>query len=232
MRRPPSLGRVPADPVPRRQQYYEGATTPCHASLRLIVFASRYHASPAVCLCSLARSRHPAGRGRAGDFLVRRTLVTVLPHVDRTGPPRFPDEPSRGSAIALRPRPALQHLASRGAGGAAPTVLKMKASTMKAFRGSITPLRHPLCTLHDIRYQMPCHTHSRLAGCAFAGQVSNLLARSERFQFITSSSPGLVLAQQHSLPAGGRRLCRAGVEPAGSRCKVSAHAHPSCQGFP
>ena len=37
---------------------------------------------------------------------------------------------------------------------------------------------------------------------------------------------------QHSLPAGGLRLCRAGVEPAGSRCKVSAHSHPPCQGFP
>ena len=64
------------------------------------------------------------------------------------------------------------------------------------------------------------------------GRESDPLARYERFQFITSPSPGLVLAQQHSLPAGGLRLCRAGVEPAGSRCKVSAHRHPPCQGLP
>ena len=31
-------------------------------------------------------------------------------------------------------------------------------------------------------------------------------------------------AMQHALPAGGLRLCRAGVEPTGSQCKVSAHS--------
>jgi hypothetical protein len=43
---------------------------------------------------------------------------------------------------------------------------------------------------------------------------------------------------QDSLPAGGLRLCRAGVEPAGSLRTVSVHAlppfcsHPPFRGFP
>ena len=63
IRHPPSLRRVPADPVPRRPQYYEGATTPCTASLRLIGFASRYHTLPA-CSCPPKRSLRPADRGQ------------------------------------------------------------------------------------------------------------------------------------------------------------------------
>ena len=38
--------------------------------------------------------------------------------------------------------------------------------------------------------------HFRLAGCAFAGRESNPLDRYERFQLMSSSSPGLTLAQQ------------------------------------
>ena len=40
---------------------------------------------------------------------------------------------------------------------------------------------------------------------------------------VYASRRALPRAMQHSLPAGGLRLCRAGVEPAGSRCKVSTH---------
>ena len=50
-------------------------------------------------------------------------------------------------------------------------------------------------TLHDGRYRTPCKTRFRLAGCAFAGRESNPLDRYERFQIISSPSPGLSLAQ-------------------------------------
>ena len=71
------------------------------------------------------------------------------------------------------------------------------------FRGSIASLHHPLCTLHDVRCRTPCNTRSRLAGCAFAGQVLNLLARGEKFQLIASPFPGLALALP-SRPTGNR----------------------------
>lgn len=94
---------------------------------------------------------------RAGAFLLAGHPTTAPSHVDSTGPPRFPDEPSRGFAIAFGPRPARPRLAFPGADGAAPTVLTMKAPTKRAFRGSITPLRHPLCTIHDDRSRAPCN---------------------------------------------------------------------------
>ena len=63
---PPSLGRVPAIPVPRRQQYYAVATTSCPASLRLID-------SPAgTTLRLLVRSLSPAGRGGPGPLVSAR----------------------------------------------------------------------------------------------------------------------------------------------------------------
>ena len=37
---------------------------------------------------------------------------------------------------------------------------------------------------------------------------------------------------QDSLPAGGLRLCRAGVEPAGSQRKVSVHVIPLSRAYP
>ena len=55
---------------------------------------------------------------------------------------------------------------------------------------------HPLAV--DVVVQgreHPVRMLPRLAGCAFAGRVSNPLDRCERFQFMASSSPGLTLAQ-------------------------------------
>lgn len=40
---------------------------------------------------------------------------------------------------------------------------------------------------------------------------------------VYASRRALPRAMQHSLPADGLRLCRTGVEPAGSQCKVSAN---------
>ena len=71
----------------------------------------------------------------------------------------------------------------------------MKASSFDGFRGCAT-LCHLLSTLHDGRYRTPCKTRFQLAGCALAGRESNPLDRYERFQLISSPSPGLSLAQE------------------------------------
>ena len=52
-----------------------------------------------------------------------------------------------------------------------------------------------LPTLHERRHRHPCKARFRLAGCAFAGRVSNPLERDERFQVIPFSFPGLRLSQ-------------------------------------
>ena len=61
---------------------------------------------------------------------------------------------------------------------------------MKGFSSSLPPLQ-------DLSWRN--NTRSRLADCAFTGQVSNLLARGARFQLIASSLPGLALAQYNPL---------------------------------
>ena len=128
------------------------------------------------------RSRHRAGPAADQGILVSR----------------FPLPPSSGSfprtsqglpgflaslPVALRRASTPDdpwRLTARGAAGAAPALSKTKASSMQ-FRGSISSLRHPLCTLHDGRYRTPCNTRFRLAGCASTGRESNPLARDERF---------------------------------------------------
>ena len=79
-----SAQRAPCGPCGGRPSHCPPGTRPAGAlqwqpihviSVRLCCFASRYLASPAVGLCSLSRSRLPAGRGRAGGILVRRTLA-------------------------------------------------------------------------------------------------------------------------------------------------------------
>ena len=47
-----------------------------------------------------------------------------------------------------------------------------------------------------------------------------------------ASREALPPPMQGSLPAGGLRLCREGVEPSGSQRKVSGYIHPPSQDFP
>ena len=181
--------------VPRLQRYYQGATTSCpRMSFGLLVSPA---GSAGACPIRVRhrRSRRRAGpaTGRGLDFhagnppssVLTRGQVQDLPgslaiHPVTLRRSTTPDDPLR--------------LACSGASGAAPTRLTMKASSLHRFRGC-TPLHHLLSTLHDGRYRTPCKTRFRLAGCAFAGRESNPLDRDERFQLMSSSSPGLSLAQ-------------------------------------
>ncbi len=173
IRRPPSLGRVP---VPRRRQYYAGATTPCAASPRLI--ASPAGTTPRL----LVRSRSPADRGGPGSVGLAAIRLPAVLH----GQCRASQVPRRAfpwlCGRSLTPDDPLR-LALGGASGAAPAITKTKASTLRISR------------LHSVALPPAVYASRR----------------------------ALPRAMQHSLPAGGLRLCRAGVEPAGSRCKVSTH---------
>ena len=167
---------------------------PSH-SLRLIVFASRLHGCLPCSCPPLGRSRRRTGPAtdRGLDSHAGNPLSSFFAHGQEQDLPgslaihpvtlrrsTTPDDPLR--------------LANSGASGAAPTRLTMKASSFDGFRGCAT-LCHLLSTLHDGRYRTPCKTRFRLAGCAFAGLESNPLDHYERFQVISSSSPGLTLAQ-------------------------------------
>ena len=182
--------------VPRLRRYYQDATTSCpRMAFGLLVSPA---GSAGACRGSCPPWGAPAAvqaRRRAGVWIghAGNPLSSVLAHGQGQDLP--------GSLaihpVALRrsttPDDPLR-LAYSGASGTAPTQLTMKASSLSRFRGC-TPLRHLLSTLHDGRCRSPCKTRFRLAGCAFAGRVSNPLDRYERFQFMASSSPGLTLAQ-------------------------------------
>ena len=205
MRRPASLRRVPMATVPRLRRYYRGATTSCSARPSAYWFASRLRR------CLRIRVRHCApaalqARRRAGIYIVHagHPPSSDLAHGQKQDLPGFlaphpvtlrrsttPDDPSR--------------LAARGASGAAPRLTTLKASSLQLSRLTAT-LRHPLSTLHDGRCRTPCKTRFRLAGCTFAGRESNPLGSVERFQIISSSSPGLRLALgQHLTPVDSNR---------------------------
>ena len=105
MQHRPALARVPAAPVPRRQQCYANATTPCTASVRIT-------SSP-------ADSRPiPRRLWRTRTLCYRRWSVFRRLRVDCTGIPRLPNEPSRGYAEVLRSRPIRRRLACSGTGAA------------------------------------------------------------------------------------------------------------------
>ena len=144
---------------------------------------------------ALGRSRRRAGpaTGRGLDSRAGNPRSSVIAHgqvQDLPGSLAIHPVTLRRSTTPDDPL----RLACSGASGTAPTRLTVKASSIYRFRGC-TPLRHLLYTLHDGRCRTPCKTRFRLAGCAFAGRESNPLDRDERFQFMTSSFPGLALAQ-------------------------------------
>ena len=90
-----------------------------------------------------------------------------------------------------------------------PQLHNTEGAIIVAYRGSITPLRHPLCTLHDMRCRTPCNTRSRLAGYTFTGQESNLLDCDRWFPLCHSflhfrTLPGAM--QEQFFDPGGNRL--------------------------
>ena len=185
--------------VPRLQRYYQGATTSCPCMSFGLLFspagsagACRVRVRPEGALPPPCRPGD--GPGSGFFFHAGIPLSSVLAHGQEQDLPGY----LAIHPVTLRRSPTPDHplrLASRGASGAAPTRLTVKASSIYRFRGSIAPLRHLLSTLHDGRYRTPCKTRFRLAGCAFAGRESNPLDRGERFQIISFSFPGLCLAQ-------------------------------------
>ena len=180
--------------VPRRQRYYEGATTSCSACPSAYGFASRVHGFLLLCVRSRAPGDLQADH-RAGVFVghAGRPLPAIsLMGKNRTS--QVPWRPFPWLCVFPRPRTTPLHLACRGASGAAPRPNTPRASSVSMISRLTEPLHHTLSTLHDGRCRTPCKTRFRLAGCAFAGRESNPLGRNERFQFMSSPFPGLTLS--------------------------------------
>ena len=181
--------------VPRLRQHYEGATTSCpRMSFGLLIRqpAPRVPAGVRVRPGALPSPYRP-GDGPGSGFSCWQSPFQPLWPRARAGSPRFPGDPSRDFAPVHDPRRPVAPRHWRRF-RCCPHTINNEGVIIYRFRGCAT-LRHLLSTLHDGRYRTPCKTRFRLAGCAFAGRESNPLDRYERFQVISSPSPGLSLAQ-------------------------------------
>jgi hypothetical protein len=116
---PPSFRRVPASPVPRLHEYYEGTTTSCARVPGPLWIRCRVPHAP-LCSCSPWRSRCGRGRIRAwGPWSAGLPLSGNL-RVGTHGISQVPWRSVPYLCPVLRPRPDQQDLASSGPADAAP----------------------------------------------------------------------------------------------------------------
>jgi len=188
--------------VPRLQRYYQDATTSCpRMSFGSLISPAGSLISPAgsasACRGScppwaLPPSCRPGGGPGSGLFALAVPFQRSCPRA-RAGSPRFPGDPSHDFAPVHDPgRPVAPRQYRRFR--CCPHRVNGEGVVVFQYRGCAT-LRRLLSTLHDTRCHAPCKTRFRLAGCAFAGRELNPLDRYERFQVISSPSPGLCLAR-------------------------------------
>jgi hypothetical protein len=164
-RRPPSLDRVPVSPVPRRRQYYEGATT-SHPRIPGHLFASlpgptRFLHSSCSPLPALPDGWRP--RLGPGSLFDRRSPCRCAPAWTRVGSLRFPGDPSCASAPVYDPGRT-----DDPSPMAVSPVLPLPARRQRLQRdvniGATAGLQHLLSTLHEWCCHHPCKTRFRLAG--------------------------------------------------------------------
>ena len=129
-RRPPFLDRIPARPVLRRHQYYEGATT-SHSRIPGHLFVSLPGPTR-----FLLGSCSPLPALPGGVEVPPQAKIIVQPVISncrraftwtRVGPLRFPDDPSRASAPFQDPGRTDAPSPITVASGAAPAPKKAKA---------------------------------------------------------------------------------------------------------
>src|SRR5499427_3887352 len=195
-RRPPFLDRIPARPVLRRHQYYEGATT-SHSRIPGHLFVSlpgptRFllgSCSPLPALPGGWRSRYGPG-----SLFSRRSRLPARSHVDVSGISQVSRRPILCLCPGPRPRPDRRTLAITGS-SMLPLLTGQQRLQRNVYIEATAGLKHLLSTLQE----RCCHRHmqdSLPAGwLAFTGRELNPLDRNERFPscYISFPFPGLIL---------------------------------------
>src|SRR5215467_2736420 len=128
-RRPPYLDRVLLSAVPRRRQYYEGATTSHYTHSRsLICFASGPHAVPPCFVLAVASASERMEAPIRARIIVQPAIHGRLALAwTRVGSLRFPGDPSCAFAPFQDPGRTDAPSPLAVASGAAPAVGKAKA---------------------------------------------------------------------------------------------------------
>ena len=207
-RRPPSLDRVPVSPVPRRHQYYEGATT-SHSRIPGHLFASlpgptRFLHGSCSPLPALPGEWRP--RLGPGSLFDRRSPLPVRSRVDASGISQVPRRSILCLCSGLRPRPNRRSLANGGLASAAPAAARAKASACYRFRG-YREASAPAVYASRAALPQPMQDSLPAGWLASTGRESNPLDRDKRFPsgYISSSSPGFSLTQRCSNSVSNQR---------------------------
>jgi len=188
-RRPPFLDRIPARPVLRRRQYYEGATT-SHPRIPGHLFASLPGPTRfLLASCSLMPALPGGWRSRygPGSLFSRRSHLPARSHVDVSGISQVSRRPILCLCPGPRPRPDRRTLATT-VSSMLPLLTGQQRLQRNVYIEATAGLKHLLSTLQE----RCCRRHmqdSLPAGwLAFTGWESNPLDRDERFPSSTSSS--------------------------------------------
>ena len=169
-------------PVPRRHQYYEGATT-SRSRIPGHLFGSL--PGPTRLLlgsCSLMPALPGGQRGRIGpgSLFSRRSHLPAHSRVDASGTSEVPRRSILCLCLGLRPRPNRCSLASGGLTGAAPAAPRAKASACYRFRG-YRGASAPAVYASRVMLPSPMQDSLPTGWLAFAGRELNPLDRDDRF---------------------------------------------------
>src|SRR6201987_1519609 len=187
---PPFLDRIPARPVPRRRQFYEGATT-SHSRIPGHLFVSLPgptqfllgSCSPLPALPGGWRSATGQDLCSAGDLNLPAHL-----HVDASGTSQVPRRPILCLCPVPRPRPDRRSLTNNGRIRCCPCCHKSKGSSVSL----ISRLQRGFGTC-CLRFKSGVATatcKTQAGWLAFAVRESSPLDRDERFPSPTSLPSG------------------------------------------
>jgi hypothetical protein len=190
-RRLPSLLRVPASPVPRSRQYYEGATT-SHPRIhgRLLV---RFHC-PRVPPCSYPpqRSRKLGGPlPGQGSWSAGAPNLPGSSYVDANGISQVFRRSFPCLCSVPGPRSNRRALATDGHVDAAPAMRTAKASALADF-GANPQLRHSLPYASRVTLPHTCKARFRLAGWPLPGGIRTLWTATKGFSSFDDHPPFLL----------------------------------------
>ena len=162
----------------------------------LICFASGVHAillGSCLATCAPGRSESLPGRGRLFN---RRPDLPVCLHVDVNGTSQVPRRSILCLCPALRPRPNRRSLAYPTVSSMLPPRFPQRRLQRLMNFGTLSRGFGTCCLrfMNDVA-TITCKARFRLAGLAFTGRASNPLDRYKRFQIVSSSFSGLILAQ-------------------------------------
>src|SRR5271167_15955 len=201
---PPSLDRVPASPVPRLHQYYEGATTSRPREPGPLWFRFQAPRAPPVFVFAVALLTSPEEARQARNIWSAGVPIPGMAHPwARAGSHRFPGDPSHASALLLDPGRAGKISPWRSCRCC------HRSTQTEGLSGHIISRLTQGFSIRCLRFTSDVTaTHARLASgrraAPLPGGRRTLWITSKGFRLHPFSFPGLLLSQGSGMPRNWR----------------------------